>query len=524
MPLRNPQRLISPFAPVLLAAAIALPLLVVLASVFDPAAGAAAHVWATAGPVYLANTAALALLVALGALVIGVPCAALAALAEFPGRGMLATALALPLAIPAYIAAYAWGDVFGPFGAAAILGPPPDVKSLGGAAFVLTLANYPYVYLAARASFESRSGAYLETARMLGAAPARALVRVLAPAGRAAIVGGLALALMETVADFGVADYMGVPTLSVGVFRTWRGLGDLAAASQIAAALLLAAMLLVLMEDLSRRGSGAESARAHREARRVRLGPAHAALAFGLASLPVLLGFAVPALTLIAKLSEQQSARNLFASAADTFLIAAAGAALAVAFAVILALSARGAAAPWKRAFIRVATLGYALPGAVIAVAIVAAASFLGIGLAAGFGALLYAYVARFSTAAFNAVDGGLKQIHPMAEEAARMLGAGLPRIARDVFLPAARPAVVAGALIIFIDICRELPATLLLRPFNFETLATSVYRLASDERLAEAAPAALVLIALSALPVLWVNALSAPPGSFAPSIGMSAR
>jgi iron(III) transport system permease protein len=503
------RRFLSGLAPLVVAAAIAAPLLVVLASVIAPAAGTSAHVWSTTGPLYLANTAALALMVAAGALALGVPTAALAAITEFPGRRFLAVALALPLAVPAYIAAYAYGDLAGPFGPiAAVFGAAPDVKSLPGAAFVLTLANYPYVYLAARASFDSRSGALLEAARAQGSSPARAVLSVLAPAGRAAIMGGLALALMETVADYGVADYAGVPTLSVGVFRTWRGLGDLVAASQIAASLLLAAMLLVLMEDLSRRSLGADSPRAIRAFARLRLSSRHAAPAIFLCAVPPFLGFALPVATLLAKAMEGRGGRDLVAAAADTFLIALAGAALAVMAGGALALSARGSASPPRRALMRVATLGYALPGAVVALATVAAAAFLGVGLASGLTALLYAYVVRFATAAFNTIDGGLKQIHPMTEEAARMLGAGLPRIVRRLFLPAARPAVAAGALIVFIDICRELPATLLLRPFNFETLATSVYRLASDERLAEAAPAALLLIALSLAPVLWVNAL----------------
>ncbi|NWG70401.1 MAG: ABC transporter permease subunit, partial [Parvularculaceae bacterium] len=298
------------------------------------------------------------------------------------------------------------------------------------------------------------------------------------------------------------------PTLSVGVLRTWRGLGDLVAASQIAASLLLAAMLRVLMEDLSRRSLGADSPRAIRAFARLRLSSRHAAPAIFLCAVPPFLGFALPVATLLAKAMEGRGGRDLVAAAADTFLIALAGAALAVMAGGALALSARGSASPPRRALMRVATLGYALPGAVVALATVAAAAFLGVGLASGLTALLYAYVVRFATAAFNTIDGGLKQIHPMTEEAARMLGAGLPRIVRRLFLPAARPAVAAGALIVFIDICRELPATLLLRPFNFETLATSVYRLASDERLAEAAPAALLLIALSLAPVLWVNAL----------------
>ncbi|MEQ1930251.1 MAG: iron ABC transporter permease, partial [Parvularculaceae bacterium] len=484
---------------------------IVLMSLLTPADSAVKHVWATTGPRYLINTVALAAMVAFGAGAIGSSAAAIVSIAEFPGRRALSLGLALPLAVPAYIAAYAYGDMFGPFGAASALfrGAPPDIKSLPGAAFILTLATYPYVYLAARASFDARSGALLEAARTLGASPQRFFVSVLAPTGRAAIAGGVALALMETVADYGVADYLGVPTLSVGIFRTWRGLGDLNAAVQLAGGLLLVALLLVMIEEGSRRGLGAESARAHRSPARVRLGPLGSALAAAFCGIPILLGFIAPAATLLARLLDGQGiARGLVVAAGNTALIATIGAALAIAIAGALAISSRGPKAPLGRALARIATLGYALPGAVVALSIVAAAGFFKVGLAAGYATLLYAYAVRFSTAGFNAVDGALKQIHPLTEEAARMLGAGLPRIIRRLFLPAARPAVIAGGLVVFIDICRELPATLLLRPFNFETLATEVYRLASDERLSEAAPAALLLIALSIVPVFLVNAL----------------
>lgn len=507
MVLASHRDILKTAGPLIPAGAVALPLLVVLLSFTAPADEATAHVWTTTGPLYLMNTLALAAIVGAGSVFLGAFSAALVSIAEFPGRRAVSIALVLPLAVPAYIAAYSWGDLFGPFGAGtAFFGGALDMKSFWGAAVVLTFANYPYVYLAARASFEARSGAFLEAARMLGASPLRFVLRVLAPAGRAAIAGGLALALMETVADYGVADYTGVPTLSVGIFRTWRGLGDLTAASQLAGGLLLVALLLVMMEDFSRRGLAAESARGARARARLHFEPLVGVLAAAACAAPILLGFVVPVLTLGTKLVGGASTRGLLNDAANTAFAASVGALLAVAFASVLVLSARGGGRPLHRLVIRAATLGYAVPGAVVAAAIVSAAALVGAPVAAGLLTLIYAYVVRFSTAAFNAIDAGLKQIHPSSEDAARMLGASLPRIATTIFLPAARPAVAAGALIVFIDICRELPATLLLRPFNFETLATQVYRLASDERLAEAAPAALILILLSIAPTLLLS------------------
>lgn len=509
-------------APFLGAALVAAPLAIVVASLFRADNGALAHVWSTTGPLYLANTLALAGLVAIGAGAIGVAAAALVALAEFPGRRFFAVALALPLAVPAYVAAYAYGDLFGPFGlVAGLTGAPASVsiRSLPGAAFVLALATYPYVYLAARASLEQRSGAYMEAARALGASPAAAAMRALLPAGRAAIAGGLALAMMEAVADYGVAEYFGAPTLSVGIFRTWRGLGDLNAATQLAAGLFLASMVLVLIESSARRGLGAEGARGHRQMRPVALPGAKGVLAALFCALPVALGFAAPLGVLLAKLFEAPpgGGEELAAAAGATFGVGLAGAALALFLATALALAARRARGPLARLSARVATLGYALPGAVLAVGVVAIAGLVsraaGIG-AGGLALLVYAYVARFSTAAFNAVDGGLRQIHPITDDAARALGSGPWRAARRLYFPLVGPAFAAGALVVLIDVARELPATLILRPFNFETLATATYRLASDERLAEAAPAAIVLILISLAPALLVERFAAAAGA----------
>jgi iron(III) transport system permease protein len=490
----------------------------VLASLLSPRREAVAHISTTTGPEYLLTTSGLLLLVAAGVIAIGVAGAALVALCEFPGRRIATIALALPFAVPAYVLAYVYGDLTGPFG---LLRQTfgsfgrADIRNLWGAAFILTLATYPYVYLAARASFAQRSSALLEAARTLGASPFRAVLAVLAPAGRAAIAGGLALALMETIGDFGVAEYFGVPTLSVGIFRTWRGLGDFTAALQLAAGLFLIALVLVLLEEGARRGAASESARAVRAPARLPLKGVTGALASALCLGPPLFGFALPVVVLGAKLLEPAPRRieGLIGAAADSAATASLATAATLLLASLFALALRGRPGFFKRAAVRIATLGYAIPGAVLAVGVIAVGASLkaatGIVLA-GAPALLYAYVSRFATAAFNAVDGGLKQIHPLTDEAARSLGADKARMAREVLWPLAKPSLIAGALIVFIDVSRELPATLLLRPFNFETLATEVYRLASDEKLAEAAPAALALIAIGLMPTLALNSIGA--------------
>ncbi|WP_425410959.1 ABC transporter permease [Hyphococcus sp.] len=481
--------------------------------------GGLSHLLGVNGARYIASTLLLCLVAGLGASVIGGACALLISLTQFPGRRALAIALALPFAIPAYVAAYAYGDLFGPFGAlASLFGPAvlPEIRSLPGAAFILMLTTYPYVYLAMNAALSSRSAALMEAARSLGAAPRRAGMGLLLAASRPAFIGGLALALMEIAADYGVADYFGVQTLSVGIFRTWYGLGDLAAATQIAAGLFLVALILTIMESAGRRGHTAEDARAHRSSKRLKLSAPHAALAILICAAPVLFGFAAPAFVLIAKFDPDLSlgaGRDLASAGLNTAFVAIIGAAAAMALALVLAYASRRAKGNVMKALLRVATLGYAVPGAVMAIGVLALSAFAaritGVAMAGGLSVLLYAYVARFLTAGYNAAAGGLAQINPQMDAAARSLGAGPSRIVAGVHWPLARLSILSGAAIVAIDIAKELPATLLLRPFNFETLSTRIYRLASDERLADAAPAALILILLGLIPALALSVIA---------------
>ena len=480
------------------------------------AGGPDMQMWSRVGVDYLVGTIVLCVLVGIGALLIGAGAAMIVALTDFPGRRFFSVALALPFAIPAYVAAYAYADILGPFGGvAALIGPGhiPEIRSLPGAAFVLTLMTYPYVYLAVTASLSGRSGALMETARSLGASPANAARRILLGAGRPALVGGLALALMETGADYGVADFFGARTLSVGIFRTWYGLGDLGAATQLAAGLFLVALLLVLMEEASRRGEGVENVRAHRARAKLKLSKTDAGLAALACAIPALLGFVIPAGVLIAKLDPNFSAsalRGLSQSAINTAFVAAAGAAAATLIAVSLAYAARRTSSKTGNMLLRIATMGYAIPGAVIAIGILALTAGLaratGAAIAGGVAILLYAYVTRFLTAGYNAAAGGLQQVSTQMDAAARNLGAGYQRVLSKIHWPQTRGPILAGAAIIAIDIAKELPATLLLRPFNFETLSTRIYRLASDERLADAAPAALLLITLGLIPTLAIS------------------
>jgi iron(III) transport system permease protein len=483
----------------------------VLMSLAAPFGDTIRHVAATTGAAYAAGTLGLMLMTGVLTTLIGVGAALCVALADFPGRRVLSFALAAPLAVPAYIAAYAYGDFFGPFGFFAGLGGPAvDVKGFWGAVLVLTMTLYPYVYLAARAALEARSGAYLEAAQLAGVSPLRAALGLLAPSAAPAIAGAALLVMMETAADFGVADYFGVQTLSVGVFRTWNAFGDLTAAAQLASLLVLIAILLVAADAAARRGGADEGARMSRASRRLAPRGFAAAGAILLCAAPPALGAVLPVAVIAGKL-QGGTMRGLAEAFLNSALAASAGAILIIAAAGLLAYAARTAKGPLFAAALRVATLGYALPGAVIAIGVFSAgAALLGAGVAkaTGLGALLYAYAARFLTAGFNVLSGGLAGVTPAVDGAARVLGAGAPRLAFLIHAPLMAPSIAAAAIILFVDITKELPATLILRAFNFETLATRVYRLAGDERLAEAAPAALTLIGLGVLPVLALGLL----------------
>ena len=503
------------FAIALVAIFVAAPILATIAGSFS-GNSTQGHLWSINAARYLLTTVTLCSLVGLGVAALGGGAALITTLTDFPGRRYFEIGLVLPFAIPAYVAAYAYADFFGPFGLIASLfgaGAAPEIRTLAGAAFILVLATYPYVYLAMRASLAARSSAFMEAARMLGASPMRAALKVLLAVGRPALIGGLALALMETAADYGVADFFGVPTLSVGIFRTWFGLGDLVGATQLAVGLFLLAVLLILIEESSRRGRTMDDVKAHRGRARLHLSRLHAGGAIIACSLPMLFGFVIPAGVLIGKLDLQLTAgaaRGLTQAVMNTSLLAVFGATIATSVAILLAYAARQTQAKLGAILLRVATLGYAIPGAVIAIGILALTAPIGrvsgVAIVGGVAVMLYAYVARFLTASYNATTGGLQQISPQMDAAARSLGAGPARILKDIHWPQMRGAALAGAAIVAIDIAKELPATLLLRSFNFETLSTHIYRLASDERLADAAPAALILIVLGLIPAIALS------------------
>ena len=531
----------------LIAGLVGAPIVVVLAALLMPQSASWPHIQDTVLANYVVNTALLMVLVAVLTATIGVALAWTVATKDFPGRRFLSWALVLPLAAPAYVVAYVYTDLLeysGPVqtGLRALTGAQtdllPPIRSLGGAAVVLGLVLYPYVYLLARTAFASQSAPLFEAARVLGAGGKRAFYSVALPAARPALAGGVALATMETVADYGVVEYFGVATFTTGIFRTWFALGDRAAALELAAWLFLLVAVLVLAERYARRGRTSNPVSRDAAAPLIPLRGGRAWLATLGCCLPLVLGFAVPVLVLgryAIVAGDPLLGRGFGEFVRASFTVAGITAVLATALALWLAYSERlsrraaivsrasvltGAAATGVA--VRVATLGYALPGAVLAVGVLVPltivdktlARFLaaqlgwhaGLLLTGTAAALVFAYLARFLTVAYNACHGGLERIHPRLDDAARSLGARPRRVLAEVHLPLLRGAAASAALLVFIDVMKELPATLLLRPFNFETLATRVYRLASDERLAEASTAALAIVLVGVLPALLLG------------------
>jgi iron(III) transport system permease protein len=529
------------FTALVIAALAGLPIAAIAWSALAGDGAALADLARTVLPTYIANTALLMLLAGGFAAVVGTGCAWLIAATRFPGRRVLGWALVLPLAVPAYIAAYIYADMLdfaGPVQSALRgatgWGPDdyalPDIRSLGGGALVLGLVLYPYVYLLARTAFATQSVTQFRAARSLGARPWRAFRSVALPAARPAIAGGLALVLMEVLADFGVAEYFAIPTFSTGIFRSWLAMGDKPAALKLAAVMLLFVIALVAIEAATRRGrSDSRDGLAMRAGDEplVALSPPGQMLALLACLVPVLLGFVVPAGYLAAMAltpAAQAAAGELAIYARGSLWLGVLTSGLCLVTALLLAFARARSGSGVTAGAIRLATLGYALPGALLAVGLLAPLGILdqsltrfardslgwsgGLLLTGTSAILVYALSVRFLTVAYNSVSGGLSRIPPALDSAARSLGAGPGRVLARIYAPLLAPSLLGAAALVFIDTLRELPATLILRPFNLETLATRTYRLASDERLIEASIPALILLAAGLLPVLLLNRL----------------
>ncbi|QOF76908.1 ABC transporter permease [Variovorax sp. 38R] len=495
------------------------------------------------------NTALLLAGVGTLVLVIGTGCAWLVTAHDFPGRGVLNWALLLPLAMPTYIVAFAYLDLLHPIGPVQgairwMLGfdSPrqfrlPDLRSMPGAIFVLGFVLYPYVYMTARAMFMTQPAHLMEAARTLGENRRGAFFRVALPLARPALAVGLSLALLETLNDIGASEFLGVNTLTVAVYTTWITRSDLAGAAQIACAMLFVVVALVWLERNGRQHQRFGSAQRMRavQPRRLHGGAAWAATAT--AALPVLIGFVAPALYLVwesAKRLHQGGgiSQGLVASLGNTLALAAGVTVVAVAAGLVVAWASRSQGTSPNRARwqARAATLGYAVPGTVLAIGLLTPALAFDAALAGAMGwqglplmgagiVLVVACAIRFLAMPVGGIEAGLARIPPAIEQASRLLGETTGGTLRRVHLPLLQPAIAAGALLVFVDAMKELPATLLLRPANFDTLATWLYAEAARGTYEEGAIAALAIVVAGLLPVVLLarNQLGTTPAATPP-------
>ena len=514
---------------------IALPILSVATNVFSPGTGDTwAHLASTVLPEYITTTLWLCVGVGSLATLVGVGAAWLVTHFDFPLRRSFEWALVLPLAMPAYVMAYAYTDLLqfaGPLQSwlRATMGWTradysfPDVRTLGGAVVMFTFVLYPYVFMLARSAFMERGVAVMEAGRSLGLSPWQSFARVSLPMARPAVAAGVALVLMETLADYGTVSYFAVQTFTTGIYRAWFSLGDRVAAAQLAMCLLGFVVLLLALERQSRgtarfHGSGLR----RQPTRGAPLTGLRAALAVALCALPIVIGFLLPAgvlLQMAVTEGDAQFGARFWTLAGNSIMVSGLTALLAVALALLVAYAKRLDPRPLTQSAHWAVGLGYALPGSVIAVGLLIPLARLDNALAqwlqASFGwqtgllftgtvaALVFACLVRFMTAALQTVDSALYRVTPHMDDAARSLGLSPARTLRRVHLPLLRRGLLTAGLLVFIDVMKELPATLVMRPFNFDTLATQAYTLASDERLAEASTATIAIVAVGLLPLI---------------------
>jgi len=518
------------------AALVLLPLSVLLFSWYEIDSGIWAHLWETQMARLLGNTVVLLLGVGVGVTLLGVSLAWLTSLCEFPGRRWLDWALMLPFAIPAYVLAFVFIgllDFAGPvqtlarewFGSSVRF---PPVRSTGGVILVLVLVFYPYVYLLARSAFIAQGKGLMEAARVLGQSPWQAFWSVALPMARPAIGAGLALAMMETLADFGAVSVFNFDTFTTAIYKTWYGFFSLTSATQLASLLLLA-VALVLYGERRARGIARPANDRVRSAALYHLRGLKALAASGWCLLVFLCAFVIPVLQLLVWLWQRgrfDLDERYLGLILHTLYLGGMAALITVAVALLLAFARRQAPVRSIRGAVALANLGYALPGSVLAVSIMLAFSYLdrelviplsgwlgGAGkpiLLGSIGALLLAYLIRFMAVAFGPLESSLARIRPSLPQASRSLGVGGPRLFFRVYLPLLLPGTLSAALLVFVDVLKEMPATLLMRPFGWDTLAVRIFEMTSEGEWARAALPALSLVLVGLLPVILLIRRSA--------------
>jgi len=516
-----------------------LPIAAVVWLAFNPIENIWPHLASTVLPVYLQTTLLLLLGVGLLSLIFGVSSAWLVTLCHFPGRALFEWALLLPFAIPAYVIAYIYTDLLeyaGPLQSALreLFGWKtardysfPEIRSLGGAILMLSLVLYPYVYLLARSSFLEQSVNIRDASRTLGCTPWQSFWRISLPIARPSIAVGLALVAMETLNDFGTVDFFAVKSLSAGIYDAWLNMSNLGAAAQIATLMMLFVVLLIWLERRGRaRAKQFSGADRFKQIERYRLEGLRGVLAFAACLVPVLFGFLIPFVelaTMAMNHLDQFSDSRFIKQAGNSLLLSGSAALLAAALALVLAYSQRlKPELKGLRVAAKLAHLGYALPGAVLAIGVIIPfAAFdntldgwmrdnfdisTGLLLSGTPFAILFAYLVRFLAVSSGSIEASMAKVTPSMDMASRSLGANTVKTLRRVHLPLIKGGLLTALLVVFVDCMKELPATLILRPFNFDTLATAVYQFASDEKLETAAPGALLIVLVGIVPVILLS------------------
>lgn len=525
-----------------LATLVCLPLLVVIAAFFIGLTGeeqraTLKHLWDYVIGEYLWHT--VIMMVGVGCLVtlLGVSTAWLTTACEFKGVRWLRWALLLPLAMPAYITAYTYsgmlsfeGSVQGTLRNIFDWGYGdyyfPEVRSITGAILVLSFVLFPYVYLITRAAFLEQSRAAIEASRVLGLSPWKSFWRVALPMARPAIATGVTLALMETLADYGTVHFYGVTTFTTGIFRTWYGMGDPLGALQLASILLSAIIVLMLLERVSRRQSLYHNGnKSSQPARPFKLGKVKSVVAFTACFIPIAIGFIFPALQLISWSYDQLDtwfSPEFHTLVKNSIALALLASALTVMVALWFCYGKRRMNSVWVRLSVNLASMGYAVPGVIVAVGVIVPFAWFdkqiiafsdsifglnpGLILSGTIIAVLFAYLVRFLSVSIQTVESGLAQISPAMDESGRILGLSSGQILSRIHFPLLKTSLLTASILVFVDVLKELPATLILRPFNFNTLAVRAYEMAGDERLAQAGPAALMIVIAGLIPVILLS------------------
>lgn len=525
---------------VLVAVLLTMPMWILVSFIFEPTNENWQHLTETVLSEYVFNSIWLMLGVTVGTLLLGVPTAWLVSQYQFFGKGFLHWALLLPLAVPAYIIAYTYTGLLefeGPvqtylrsiFGLQTVNAWFPEVRSLGGAIVMFSLVLYPYVYLLSRAAFLNQSQQALEASKMLGAGPARRFFKVALPMARPAIIAGLTLALMETLADFGTVQYFGVPTFTTGIYRTWTGFGDTTTTVHLSLILLAFVLVLMLIEFWSRKQAKYFSSNTSNRSKTtfIELKGLSSGFAFAFCLTPILLGFILPAIQLIywsAMTAETEFNSEFITLIWNSFYLAFITSVVVLGLALFLAYAKRIHNHPTTNAAIKVAALGYAIPGTVIAIAVMIPLGWLdntldglmqnafgistGLLLSGTLFALVFAYSFRFLSVALQTIDTGLGRVKPSMDESARTLGASRFTILKNIHFPLIQTSLLTAFILVFVEVLKELPTTLILRPFNFNTLSVRAYEMAADERLADAGLPALLIVLTSIIPIIILSKL----------------